>query len=167
MKLARIILIAIPLYISYMLFSGSASLFDLFLGLIIALLISSIFSNLFVEKTEKLIDVRRWAWFIAYFIHYLTIDEFKAHLDVIKRILHPKMPINPGIVRTPYRVETEYGLVLTANSITNTPGTVVVDYDENRKLYYVHWIDVKSPEEVVTESEISEPFARFARRIFD
>ncbi|MEM2755583.1 MAG: Na+/H+ antiporter subunit E, partial [Candidatus Methanomethylicia archaeon] len=76
-------------------------------------------------------------------------------------------PINPGIVRVPYYSESDYSMVTVANSITNTPGTVVVDFDEVRKVFYVHWIDVKSIDPRDTYSFIARTFEDYARRIFD
>ncbi|MEM4503101.1 MAG: Na+/H+ antiporter subunit E, partial [Ignisphaera sp.] len=112
-------------------------------------------------------DIRRWVWLFAYTLHYFFIDEVKAHIDVIKRIIHPKMPINPGIVKVPINVSTDYALTAVANSITNTPGTVVVDVDKEKGYLYIHWIDVKTIEPNEAWKQISQVFEKFAKKVFD
>jgi len=133
----------------------------------VALVVALAFSKMIVSHDTKSLDPRRLIWLLVYLVHYLTIIEFKAHLDVAKRILHPRMPIRPGIVRVPYTTKTDYGVVLVSNSITNTPGTVVVDLDENKKVLYVHWIDVKAIEPEQTYKYISKTFEKYAKKIFD
>ncbi|MEM2645765.1 MAG: Na+/H+ antiporter subunit E, partial [Desulfurococcaceae archaeon] len=60
-----------------------------------------------------------------------------------------------------------YGITAVANSITNTPGTVVVDVDEERRCFYVHWIDVKAFEPEECHKMISETFEKYSKRVFD
>ncbi len=166
-RLVKAVPIVILTYIVYIVFSGSVSTYDLVLGFVVALLSGYLTSELLVGDVKKALDIRRFTWLVIYGIYYLTIAEFKAHWDVIKRILHPRMPINPGIVRTPYNVVNDYSIVAIANSITNTPGTVVVHLDEGRKIYYVHWIDVKAPDPKTTYDNIVKDFERYVRKIFE
>ena len=51
----------------------------------------------------------------------------KANLQVAYLVLHPKMPIHPGIVRVKTGIQSELGRTFLANSITLTPGTLTVD----------------------------------------
>ena len=68
-------------------------------------------------------------------------------MDVAYRVLHPKMPINPGIVRVPVTLHSDYGKTLLANSITLTPGTLTLDVKNQN--FYVHWLAIQTtvPEE--------------------
>lgn len=167
-KWAKVIILSIPLYILYLIFAGTFTITDAILGYLAALITAAIVSELLVkEKAEKLLQFSRLGHLIKYFLHYITTIEYRAHSDVIKRIFHPKMPINPGIVKVPYHVESEYAVVTIANSITNTPGTVVVDVDENEKKLFVHWIDVKDIKEEVCYERISKTFEKYAKKIFD
>ncbi len=52
-----------------------------------------------------------------------------ANFDVAWRILHPKLPINPGFIRTPMTQKKELAKLTHANSITLTPGTISTDID--------------------------------------
>ena len=87
-------------------------------------------------------------------------------MDVIYRILHPTMPIRPGIVSMPYEVKTDFGLTALACSITNTPGTVSVDVDESKRKLFVHWINVVSPEELACYSEVARAFDQRLKGVF-
>ncbi len=166
-KILKIIATAAVLFIVYLIASASIAYRDIVYGIIFSVAVALITADLLISKATKPYNVIRWFWAIAYAIYYLTVAEFRAHSDVIKRILHPDMPIRPGIVRVPYHVETDYATVTIANSITNTPGTVVVDLDTKRKYFYVHWINVKAPDEKTTFENISKDFEYFAKRIFD
>ncbi|MEO3993157.1 MAG: Na+/H+ antiporter subunit E [Desulfurococcaceae archaeon TW002] len=150
-------------FIVYVVFSGSVSV----TGVIVALVTSLITANLVISNPGKLIQVRRFGWLLAYSVRYFFVDEVKAHLDVMKRILHPKMPINPGIVKIPYEVVSDYAMLTIANSITNTPGTVVVEVFPEEKAFYVHWINAVATEPTEVRKRVSEVFERFAKRIFD
>jgi multicomponent Na+:H+ antiporter subunit E len=63
---------------------------------------------------------------IRYF-GWLTLEVIKSNLDVSRRILSPRLPISPTVIRVPASQRTEIGRVMFANSITLTPGTVSID----------------------------------------
>ncbi len=69
-----------------------------------------------------------WAW--------LTREIVGANLDVAKRILNPKLPIDPMIVRVKTSQGSELGQVIYANSITLTPGTVSMRVTEDSILVH-------------------------------
>lgn len=69
-----------------------------------------------------------WAW--------LFKEIIKSAWDVSKIIVHPKLPISPTLVRFKPSQRTEVGLVLHANSITLTPGTIAIDAHANE--FFVH-----------------------------
>ncbi|MEM4502571.1 MAG: Na+/H+ antiporter subunit E, partial [Ignisphaera sp.] len=93
-------------FVTYIVFSGSITLYDILTGIAVSILIGVITANMLLTNPLKILDIRRWIWLFAYTLHYFFIDEVKAHIDVIKRIIHPKMPINPGIVKVPINVST-------------------------------------------------------------
>ena len=51
----------------------------------------------------------------------------KANLDVAYRVVHPKMPIKPGIVVIKTGLKSDIAKMILANSITLTPGTFTLD----------------------------------------
>lgn len=164
---ARVVLVALILLGLYLVVAGSASLTDIVLGAAAALATSALLSHVVVKDVGKLLQLRRLYSLVKYFIHYITVIELRAHLDVIKRALHPGMPIRPGIVASPYHVATDYALVTITNSITNTPGTVVVDVDREGRKVFIHWIDVKVLDEAGCYEMIVKRFEGYAKSIFE
>ena len=92
----------------------------------------------------------------------------KANWDMAKRSLSPKLNINPGIVRVPVDVPTEYGKTMLANSITLTPGTITMDIDERQgqTWYYIHWIDVQETNREAAGDAIKGRMEKWVRRIW-
>lgn len=96
--------------------------------------------------------------FVPY-IPKLMVAILHANLDVVYRVLHPKMPIDPGIVTvdTPFRgdvLRTSF-----ANAITLTPGTVTVDVAGGR--FTVHALVRETAEEdLLKERGIEHDFAQ-------
>jgi multicomponent Na+:H+ antiporter subunit E len=76
------------------------------------------------------------------------------------------MPINPGIVKIKTNLKTDSGITALANSITLTPGTLVVDVTDDGYLY-IHWINVKAEDVEQATKQIAERFEWFIRRIFE
>ena len=92
---------------------------------------------------------------------------FKANIDVAYRVIHPDMPINPGIVKVKTSLKSETGLTFLANSITLTPGTLTVDIDKENGSLYVHWIDVKNKDVKGATEKIVKKFEKILTEIFE
>ena len=67
-----------------------------------------------------------------YYAPWLLKEIVVANIDVTRRILHPRLPIRPTIVRVRASQKGDLGRVIYANSITLTPGTVSVDMEGDR-----------------------------------
>ena len=95
------------------------------------------------------------------------VELAKANIDVAKRAFSPACPVNPGFVKVPADVKTEYGRSMLANSITLTPGTITMDIaeEEGKTYYYIHWIDVKATGEEAGEA-IKGKLEKGVRRVF-
>ena len=166
MNLKNAILPILIAFVVYIIFSGSLSVYDILTGIVISIVAGVLFSEILVTDVGKSLNPVRLGHLIKYAFYYFFVAEVLAHKDVIKRILDPKMPINPGIVRTPYEVSGDYAVASVAGSIINTPGTVVIDLDEDKKLYYVHWIDVTTQEPAKCRSAICESFEKYLSKVF-
>ncbi len=154
---------ALLAFVTYIIFTGSVTPYDLVTGAVVAIVIGLLVGKFLVKNDAKALNPVRWFWGLVYFVWYFLIAEVKAHLDVIGRIITGNF--EPGIVKVPLKVKSEYARTLVANSITNTPGTVVVDVDES--YLYVNWINVKTEEPEYAKKEICEEFEKFAWRIFE
>ena len=99
-----------------------------------------------------------------YFFVFI-IALIKSNFDVARRVLSPKLDINPGIVVFKTKLKNDFAKMVLANSITLTPGTLTVDVIKNN--FYIHWIDVKTedPEEVY--QQIAAPFEKILLKIYN
>jgi multicomponent Na+:H+ antiporter subunit E len=77
-----------------------------------------------VDREGQLI--RLWRIVISYW-PWLIKEIAKSGWDVSKRILHPRLPISPTLIRFRPSQQSVVGLVTHANSITLTPGTITVE----------------------------------------
>lgn len=166
-RVASVIVIALLVFTTYIVYTGSISFYDLVTGIIVAVIVGTLFSTITVKNPAKLANPIRWVYLLTYAFKYFIYYETLAHLDVIKRILHPRTPVNPAIVMAPFNVETDYGIATVANSVTNTPGTVVVEVDEVHKVFYIHWIDAKTLDPITVRKLVFEDFEKYAKKIFE
>jgi multicomponent Na+:H+ antiporter subunit E len=134
-------------------------------GLVSAAMVSLLFHELLPREHHVFINPVRMFWLIVYipvFLYYVI----QANLDVVYRALHPRMPINPGIVKIKTTLKTDSGITALANSITLTPGTLTVDLTDDGFLY-IHWINVKSPDTEEATEQIARKFEWYLEKIFE
>ncbi len=60
------------------------------------------------------------------YLPWLTVEIVKANLDVAWRIVQPRMPVRPHVLKVHAGQRSDLGRVIYANSITLTPGTVTI-----------------------------------------
>lgn len=81
------------------------------------------------------------------YLPWLFWQIFVANIDVMLRIAGIR-PIEPRMIRFKANLNTEYGRVLLANSITLTPGTVTVEAEDDNE-FVVHALCVEAAEAVL------------------
>ncbi len=136
-------------------------------GVFIAYLVAYITGDLFVKRPYVLKHPKRYWYFVAYYIPVFLWECLKANIDVAYRVLHPSLPIKPGIVKVKTKLKSDTGLTFLANSITLTPGTLSVDIDRDGGILYVHWINVKDKDIEAATKIIIGRFERILERIFE
>ena len=62
---------------------------------------------------------------------WLVWEVAKANWDVARRILDPRLPIRPRVIRVKASQREDLGKVIYANSITLTPGTVSLSLEDD------------------------------------
>jgi multicomponent Na+:H+ antiporter subunit E len=145
--------------------TGRLDLQALIAGAIVSLAASLLFVEVFTKSPGKLFNPRRWLWGLLYIPVFLWAM-LRANLDVLYRIIHPRLPIRPGIVKVRTTLKSESGRTALANSITLTPGTMTVDITDDGYLY-IHWIWVRDTDLEKATDRIVAPFERILARIFD
>ncbi|MDP8220596.1 MAG: Na+/H+ antiporter subunit E [Candidatus Stygibacter frigidus] len=154
----------IILFLIWMAFSFNLETANILSGVFAALLTTLIFSSRFLTSWKKFYNPVRYFWLIIYIIIFVW-ECIKANFDVAYRVLSPRMPIKPGIVKVHSSLKTEIAKVILANSITMTPGTITVDIIDSD--LYVHWIYVKSDDPAYYTKKIIGRFETLLKRIFE
>jgi multicomponent Na+:H+ antiporter subunit E len=141
-------LTVIIMYSFWILLSGYFDFLHLFLGAISSLLVASWSHDLFIGKTDIIPGLKRILRLIKY-LPWLFWQIILANLNLVYLTLHPKMPIDPEIIRFKTDLKTNLGIVTLANSITLTPGTVTIE--GNHEEFIVHAINKSAAESLLSE----------------
>ena len=102
--------------------------------------------------------------FSLIYIIVLVWEIIKANLDVAYRVIHPKMPIKPGILVIKTSLKSDIAKMILANSITLTPGTFTLDIIDDRLL--IHWINVRTEDIGEATRLIGQRFEKYLSVIF-
>jgi len=138
----------------------------LLIGILVCSFVSFMVGDMFVRRPHRFKQATRYFWFL-YYIPVFLWECLKANIDVAYRVIHPDLPINPGIVKVKTALKSDTGLTFLANSITLTPGTMSVDIDEENGFLYIHWIDVKDKDIQKATEIIVKTFEDILKRIFE
>jgi multicomponent Na+:H+ antiporter subunit E len=133
-------------------------------GAVASLITSLLFTRFYVKNVYKLIQPHRYFWFLVYLVVFIW-ECIKANIDVAYRVLHPAMPIRPGIVKVKTNLKSDMAKMLLANSITMTPGTISVDIIDDS--LYIHWIYISSEDPEVYTEIITGSFEKYIKRILE
>jgi multicomponent Na+:H+ antiporter subunit E len=84
---------------------------------------------------------------VLHFFRELVISS----LRVVKAVITPGGNIRPGIIAVPLDAKTDTEIMLTANLISLTPGTLSLDISEDRRVLYVHCMFLENADEARRE----------------
>lgn len=161
------IVVFLVAFVSWCLLNWVPDWQHLIVGLFAAWLVALMTGDLFGQKAGIFKRPQRYWYFLAGYLPKFIWECVKANVDVAYRVLHPQLPINPGIVKVRTALKSDTALTLLANSITLTPGTLSVDIDKEHGVLYVHWIDVKAKDVESATRIIVERFENILEKIFD
>ncbi len=136
-------------------------------GVVVASIIALTMGDLVIQRPSLLRHPQRYFYFLFHYVPVFLWEVLKANIDVAYRVIHPGLPIKPGIVKVKTSLRSDIAVTLLANSITLTPGTMSVDINKEGGVLYVHWIDVRSQDIDIATRMIVERFEKILRRIFE
>lgn len=137
------------LLVFWIFLSGFFDLFHLSLGVICCAIVASASHDLlFTQSSLRSMRERRRAGknFILY-LPWLLYQIFLANVHVVYLVWHPRMPIDPRIIRFKTQWQGDLVLVTMANSITLTPGTITLDIRNGE--FYVHALSKKVADDLL------------------
>ena len=162
---SRLVLFTVS-YVVWALLNWPPDWQHLLIGVFVAGLTAFLMGDLFPRRFERLFQARRYLWAL-YYIPVFLLECIKANIDVAYRVIHPRLPIRPGIVKIKTSLKSDLGITFLANSITLTPGTMCVDVDKAKGILYIHWIYVKERDVERATRIIAGKFERILKGIFE
>ena len=142
-RLISVVLEFVILFAFWLLLSGHYQASYIFIGALAAGLVTLLSNDLFYavlrygERTEPQIrSVLLQLWRFLLYLPWLLSRIIMANVQVAYLVLHPKLPIDPGLLV--FRTQMRKGMaqVTLANSITLTPGTITTSLENGR--YIIH-----------------------------
>ena len=150
-------------FVLWLALSSELNQSELICGGLVCLLISLFAVHMYSKLGFPSLSIKMVLFFLAYVI-VLLWEIIKANFDVAYRVIHPKMPIKPGIVVIKTHLKSDIAKMILANSITLTPGTFTLDIIGDELL--IHWINVKTENIDEATSLIGHRFEKYLRVIF-
>ena len=131
-------------FATWIVLSGRFDAFHLLLGAVSSIVVAAVSSDLLFPEISSKALPKIVVGFISY-IPWLLAQVFFANLHLLYLTFHPRMKelIDPQVITFQSRLKGDMALLIFANSITLTPGTVTI-YVSILKNFTVHAIDAKS-----------------------
>jgi multicomponent Na+:H+ antiporter subunit E len=156
--------VTVVMWLLWLVFAGSLHPQEMIAGAVVAVLVALLSSSTHLLVNPRILNPKRLLYALAY-IPFMLWSIILSNLDVARRVLSPKLDINPGIVKVRTRLKSPVGRMILANSITLTPGTLTVDIIGDQM--YIHWVDVKSRDVEAASRRITASFEKYLEVIFD
>ena len=142
------------LFVLWIFLSASFEWIHLGLGLIFSFAVAWINS----DRSPFVPKFRLWLRAPLY-LPWLFYKIIQSSLHLSKLILHPALPIAPQLISVESKLRHHAAVVLLGNSITLTPGTIIVEVDRNKLI--VHAMDKILCDDIASkqiESKIADIF---------
>ena len=131
-------------------------------GIVVTVITSLFFIGTGIFRELRLTPRALFA-LIAWLVVFL-IELIKSNIDVMSRVVTPKVRINPAIVEVKTVLKSRLGRLALANSITLTPGTLTTDIKDD--ILYIHWIDASDVDIDGATRKIVGKFEKYLEVIF-
>lgn len=147
-RVTAVVLAGLWLFVRNVPLTPRAIVGEFLIGLAVGVPIAYLSRRLYGDTVDLRRTVRSLPYALRFVGAFLT-EVVKANFDVAYRVLAPSMPIEPAVIVLPLRVETDLAVTTIANSITLTPGTLTLEYDDSNNTLLVHAIDGRDRDAVV------------------
>lgn len=132
---------------------GQFTLTGLLTGFSVGYLALWITKPLYPQATY-FVRVPRVLHLAGYFIYQLIVSNFR----VMWEVMTPRHSSRPGIIGIELNARTDLEIMLVANMISLTPGTLSLDLSDDRRVLYVHFMFLDDP--AAARKEIKEGLER-------
>lgn len=131
----RFIGLSLILLVFWLLLSGMFTPFLVAAGIGCSLAVAALIGRMATLDNETL-PIRLAVPALISYWPWLIKEIIKSGWDVSRRIISPGLPISPTMATFAPSQVTDLGLVVHANSITLTPGTIAVEVEPGRFLVH-------------------------------
>ena len=166
MKMKSRIIVFILSFLIWLMLTGIQDVQEIVAGVIVAALVAIFSGHFLVTSTKKNSFIKRVLYGIRYILKFLW-EMIKANLHVAWIVIHPRLPVRPGIIKIHSELKKDVSLTMLANSITLTPGTLTIDIDEQQHNLYIHLIDVLSTDVEENTKHIGARFEPLLTEVFE
>jgi len=130
----RAVSLMVTLFATWLLLSGVYQPLYVGLGLISCAISVAVAVRMGVvdHESHPIHLTRRYPIFLLWLAKEIVV----ANIDISKQILKPRLDIQPRVIRVKSTQHNELGMVIFANSITLTPGTVTIDIDDGEMVVH-------------------------------
>lgn len=163
-KLKNAVYLFLLLVLVWLCLSSSLDPQELATGVLASFLLAVFLGRSYAKLGLPPFGLKRFVFALLYLL-VLFKEVVRANLDVAYRVIHPKMPIKPGIVVVRTQLRDDIAKMILANSITLTPGTFTLDVLGDHLL--IHWIDVKAEDPEGATRIIAQRFEKYLKVIFE
>lgn len=136
----------IVLAAAWMLINGSFSIFNFIVGFVVGFLCLSL-----TQTTKGNLSYGRQSWaaiaLVAFFLKEVTVTSIRVVWDV----LTPSDRSEPDIINYPLDAKSDMEIMLLANMISMTPGSLTLDISEDRTYLIVHVMFAQNKQAVIDE----------------
>lgn len=153
----------LTLFIIWLIANGTLASDTIIAGAVISAFIALAFAAF-----ARVYSVVRWSpRVVYYYLIYLGVffyELVKANLNVMWLVFSPRINIRPAIVEIKTELKSPMGRLALANTITLTPGTLVVDIKDDS--LFIHWINISTTDPVAATEAISGRFEKYLKVIY-
>jgi multicomponent Na+:H+ antiporter subunit E len=142
------------LALTWVALNGHLTLERLITGGVLGRIVLLILAKGGVLPAGELGRLERGIRLLGYLLWQIVLANFRIAMDVVS--IHHRM--RPGVIQLPLDVTTDQEILLLAAMINLTPGSVALDVSEDRRVMYVHVMNMVTPEQA--KHEIKEGFER-------
>jgi len=161
----RFIVASLIFFIVWLLLVGALNLSEIFVGLLVATFTAWLSSKHLAFLDSFKINKATPGHVLRY-LGVFIVALLRANIDMARRVLSPRLPINPAFVEVETQIKSPLGQLILANSITLTPGTLTVDVVGEH--LQVHWVDSTPGVDLKHATHaIAESFERHLREFIE
>ena len=127
-------------------FSGDFTLVNVLIGFVVGYAILYLAQPI-TGRSRYTTKVPQLIGFMVYYVWLFILANLRIAYDIIR----PNFQLRPGVIAIPLEARSDLEIVILANLITLTPGTLSLDVSTDRRFLYIHALYIDDIEKVRRE----------------